>query len=375
MSVHGYSPAVSDTSVPSATSSSHQPPEKQLKALDEKESVQSIPKQLDVSTDEDLGGEQQDEQVDAFTALPVPAVPEEAEEAFQEAEEGRHDADDFVPSSRREQTLERGTFQLHVKEEVFVIADDEKEEESKRSDDEKDVSNDLHYLTATEALTEASRAEGSSSTVPSETVGQQPSTTPTKLLPESSCIDSAAPINSTNSQSDVHDFCNPFKNTKQLKMPIKIITETPPTPAFASAASAAPAAAAPAGPPVAPAPGKGHLLLGAEEQSEVDQDSAPRLPPPAGAALGSGLGGVGSGGAQGLEQIGALNGEGGTLGLGLFQEAFTAPWVSSAADPLMPAPGIEVSTAPPLLLSPPALLAAPLRPPVCREWARGHRRL
>ena len=126
MSVHGYSPAVSDTSVPSATSSSHQPPEKQLKALEEQEDAQSTPKQLVESTDEDLGGEQQ-----AATAFPVPNVSDVDEETFEEAQDGRHDADDFVPSSNREQTLEGGTFQLHVKEEVFVIADDEKEEEGK----------------------------------------------------------------------------------------------------------------------------------------------------------------------------------------------------------------------------------------------------
>ena len=114
MSVHGYSPAVSDTSVPSATSSSHQPPEKQLKALDEKEEAQSTPRHLTDSTDEEREG-QQTKQVDAcaalpesgpITAFPVPFAPQVAEESAEQAEEGRHEADDFVPNRQRENTLQ-----------------------------------------------------------------------------------------------------------------------------------------------------------------------------------------------------------------------------------------------------------------------------
>ena len=92
MSVQGYLPAVSDTSVPSATSaasSSHQLAKKRLKALEEQENTLSTQKQLLESTDEKRGRSEQNSlaphttagagvyatSAEAFTASSVPNVP------------------------------------------------------------------------------------------------------------------------------------------------------------------------------------------------------------------------------------------------------------------------------------------------------------
>ena len=60
MSVHGYTPVVSETSIPSETSqtsSSHQPDLKMLRAMDEKEESTSSPKVLESSTSSGLLGD------------------------------------------------------------------------------------------------------------------------------------------------------------------------------------------------------------------------------------------------------------------------------------------------------------------------------
>ena len=138
MSVKGFTPCASEVSLPStssATSSSHQPATKQLKALEEDENDQGSPQPLLDSTDEDLtegkDADQKNECHDihfpAFPeqpllASPVPHVREEAAEG--DEEQGRHEADDFVPNRRREGTLETNTFELNVKPEVFDIGED-----------------------------------------------------------------------------------------------------------------------------------------------------------------------------------------------------------------------------------------------------------
>ena len=222
MSVHGYTPVPSETSVQSAasaTSSSHQPATKQLKAFEENEDAQITPKQLLESTDEEPGESEQKkecgpvpafpeearEAAEAFTASPVPNVPEDADEAFEEAEEGRHDADDFVPNRQREQTLEGNTFQLNVKAEVYEIEEDTKDEENKQSDDEREMH--LHSLTQPPKATPEERcSEGSSATPAFETVGPQPSASSTNLLEFSPCASSAVSDNSKDSRSEVPDF-------------------------------------------------------------------------------------------------------------------------------------------------------------------------
>ena len=133
MSVEDFAPCVSEASLQSAssaTSSSHQPATKQLKALEEDENDQGSPQPLLDSTDEDLtegkDADQKNECHDihfpAFPeqpllASPVPHVPEEAAEG--DEEQGRHEADEFVPNRRRESTLETDVFELNVKAELF----------------------------------------------------------------------------------------------------------------------------------------------------------------------------------------------------------------------------------------------------------------
>ena len=95
MSVHGYTLAASSASAAGtspATSSSHQPPSKQLKAVEAASTDDSV-KALGDSTDEDL----RPSVVEA-----VPNVTEENEGSG----EAPHDADVFVPKSDRSTTLE-----------------------------------------------------------------------------------------------------------------------------------------------------------------------------------------------------------------------------------------------------------------------------
>ena len=141
MSASGFAPNVSDTSVQSvssATSSLHEPPAKQLKALEEAEEDHASAKQLLDSTDED-----NDESVpkteckvdlaflEQFVASPVPNVPDDVGKGDDE-EEGGHEADDFVPNRERETALEPCAFILHVAPEVFEIGEDNKEDEGKQ---------------------------------------------------------------------------------------------------------------------------------------------------------------------------------------------------------------------------------------------------
>ena len=193
MSASGFTPNVSDTSVQSvssATSSSHQPPEKQLKALEEAEEDYASAKQLPDSTDED-----NDESVPKteckvdpafpgqFVASPVPDVPDDVDKGDDE-EEGGHEADDFVPNRQRETTLEPGAFVLHVTPEVFEIGEDTKD------DERRNTQQSLHSLTsAAKATAEAKdvpKVESCSATPAFEQEGPQPCTSPTSFLHESS---------------------------------------------------------------------------------------------------------------------------------------------------------------------------------------------
>ena len=112
MSASGFTPnpSVASSSSP-ATSSSHQPPTKSLRAMDETESEDTPAKVLAESTDDDL---------QEAVAQPVPNVPEE--ELKEEAHEGEHhEADDFVPRQDREATLEGSL------PEMFTIGVDDEE--------------------------------------------------------------------------------------------------------------------------------------------------------------------------------------------------------------------------------------------------------
>ena len=118
MSVSGFtqktSSSVSSTSP--ATSSSHQPPTKALKAFEDADSDHTSPKPLLESSDDDL----KENVVQA-----VPNVPKEGEEPGGEEE---HEADAFVPNSDRQSTLEVDLFAEQIKPEVFEIGADDHEE-------------------------------------------------------------------------------------------------------------------------------------------------------------------------------------------------------------------------------------------------------
>ena len=178
-----------------ATSSSHQPPTKSLRALDEASEDTPV-KVLNESTDSDLVDE---------VAHPVPNVPDEvdlfpSEEAKEQApEEQYHDADDFVPQQDRAATLETGDI-APSHPETFIIGDD-KEDETKQEEEEGERA-------GPEAKQE--EAEGTSRTPASEPVGTQPAPTqpsaPSAVSSDacaSACAHSAPP-----SQSDVefYDF-------------------------------------------------------------------------------------------------------------------------------------------------------------------------
>ena len=112
----GWTPGVSECSVPSAseaTSSSHQPPTKSLKALDAEEAdgQPSSPRELSHSSGHADS---------VHLASPVPHAPE-LEEAD---DDGKHDGDDFVPNANRTSTLEPQGTDVHAKaEDVVVISD------------------------------------------------------------------------------------------------------------------------------------------------------------------------------------------------------------------------------------------------------------
>ena len=133
MSVSGFTQNSSSpvTSTSPATSSSHQPPTKVLKAFEDADSDVVSAKPLVESTDDEL------------TENVVPAVPNVKEQgeaphdlhSLNDDEGGAHDADNFVPNSDRQSTLEGGgngahvpAVPVHVKPEVFEIGTDDVEE-------------------------------------------------------------------------------------------------------------------------------------------------------------------------------------------------------------------------------------------------------
>ena len=146
MSVKGYTPNPSPAGSSSspATSSSHQPPTKTLRAMDGTESEETPVKVLEESTDSDLV----DDVIHAVPNVPEEIVSEKVEDATwtspvglprqptievpyakeETPEEQYHDADDFVPRQDRAATLDHGV-------ETFVIGDD-KEDEIKQEERE-----------------------------------------------------------------------------------------------------------------------------------------------------------------------------------------------------------------------------------------------
>ena len=227
MSASGFTPNRSEASRNSsspATSSSHQPAAKQLRAM-EAADEDSPPKQISDSTDEDL---EVKPHVLAFpvdaadVALPVPAVPDDLGEG--EADEDvRHDADDFVPNSQRAKTLQSDAFNLHVIPEVFELGGDDD-----HAKDEKDEpANDLHSLTddkksAPEDDKPKLKEESLSRTPASDSAGTQPAAGSSNSPFESSVhvvnsvrARSLPPAKS--SQSDVFGLCTTFKQAKNVK--------------------------------------------------------------------------------------------------------------------------------------------------------------
>ena len=148
----GWTPDVSESSIPSAsgaTSSSHQPPMKSLKALDAEEAdgPPSSPRELSNSS----GNVGEDS---IHLASLVPHAPE-----IEENDEGKHDADDFVPNADRTSTLEPQGPDVHTSAAgVFVISDGpefsdltnedeankEDEKQQPQEDESKPVSSDVH---------------------------------------------------------------------------------------------------------------------------------------------------------------------------------------------------------------------------------------
>ena len=173
MSAHGFTPPRSEPTTASegATSSSHQPPLKTLRALEAADEVGSSPRVLNSSTDgEDTKGREEDAlpvptcpvlsprtSSPESSALPVPHAPLQGEEEPQGEE--HHDADNFVPEADRTKTLEQNTTERfktksEARAELFEIGSEKGEEEVKEDEGSKVPS----------------------STVPSEMEGPQPST-------------------------------------------------------------------------------------------------------------------------------------------------------------------------------------------------------
>ena len=206
MSASGFTPVPGTSTASStspATSSSHQPPTKSLRALDEAEDGQESVKVITDSTDDDLLPEQ--------VAHPVtPAVVTEGEGQPKEEPEGEHEADSFVPNSNREETLEVNSHAIHTKTEVFEIGSEDPEEGVKAAAKE-----DVQELTPVAPAVEGSKA--TSSAVATDVEGPQP-TPSTDLRLQSSAVHSAcssfAPAQP--SQSDELGFTIPFKSPKTL---------------------------------------------------------------------------------------------------------------------------------------------------------------
>ena len=230
MSVKGFAPCASEAShqsASSATSSSHQPALKQLKALEENEDDQNSPQPLLDSTDEDLtedkGAEQKNEcdsiPLLAFPDQPLPAspVPNASEEVAEgDEEQGRHEADDFVPNRRRESTLETNTFELSVKPEVFDIGEDPDDTKKDKDADERGNAPCLHSLKPPVPQTEA-KPEATSTTPASELVDPQPCTPATSSV-HGPCSSAIVHSNSEASRSDgPHVFDTVYSNVNLQK--------------------------------------------------------------------------------------------------------------------------------------------------------------
>ena len=219
MSASGFTPnpSVASSSSP-ATSSSHQPPTKSLRAMDETESEDTPAKVLAESTDDDL---------QEAVAQPVPNVPEE--ELKEEAHEGEHhEADDFVPRQDREATLEGSL------PEMFTIGvDDEetaKEEEVRlnepswvgASEVPKETAVAQTYPFGSEATagpgTKPEKEEGNSGTPAIELEGSQPALSKLNFLSQSSGSGSAsARAHSVPaSRSDDFGLCTVFSPDKNI---------------------------------------------------------------------------------------------------------------------------------------------------------------
>ena len=120
------SPAGSSSSP--ATSSSHQPPTKSLRAKDGADSENTPVKVLEESTDSDLV----DDVAHAVPNVPdeVDLFPESEKVKEQTPEEQYHDANDFVPRHDRAATLDAGVI-APSHPEIFIFGD-KKEEEAKQ---------------------------------------------------------------------------------------------------------------------------------------------------------------------------------------------------------------------------------------------------
>ena len=218
MSVQGFTPPRSTASASDgATSSSHQPPQKSLRALEAADGAESSPRVLNSSTDEEDAKERGEH------ALPVPACPELSPRGVgpetlaqpvphaplqeEEAEgEESHDADNFVPRKNRTETLEQNVAEpFQTKSEActeMVEIGSDKGDEAKAGPGKEEAKAD-------EGL------EAPASTAATDQVGPQPSA----LSPESSafapCVNSSARASSyPPSRSDEKGWDTPFKQNK-----------------------------------------------------------------------------------------------------------------------------------------------------------------
>ena len=218
MSASGFTPCPSTTSAASfespATSSSHQPPTKSLRALEAETASDDTPaKVLAESTDEELY---------EAVAQPVPAVPEEKLKEELHEDDGYHDADDFVPCQDRQRTLEGSSGP-----EVFVIGADEKEEGEENALREGPPEVPLaHQVQKVKGEAKEEGAKGSPRTSATEQEALQPARRSFNVLSQSSSSSSACARaqSSPPSQSDELGFCRLFKRTHdKLKINLKTL--------------------------------------------------------------------------------------------------------------------------------------------------------
>ena len=208
MSASGFTPCPSTTSAASfespATSSSHQPPTKSLRALEADTASDDTPaKVLAESTDEELH---------EALAQPVRAVPEEELKEELHEDDGHHDADDFVPRQDRQSTLEEAPAP-----EVFVICADEKEGCEENALQEGELPEVPLLQQVPEAKREAKEEgdKGSPRTSATDLEAPQPARQEANVLSQPSASSSAcARVQSPPpSQSDELGFCKLFKQS------------------------------------------------------------------------------------------------------------------------------------------------------------------